>query len=236
MKIAFRVLILILIIVLIGYAFLNKNFIAGIYHNNQSILKISEKMNYEALSENIEALRFLPLAPELHINLGDLYILNKDFERAEKEFGTASRLALLNLEMKFDAYFNAGVAASQLKKVDPALAFYQESLEVKPDSIEAKTNIELLVQQQGGKGDGAGDPDSSKDDKKDDKGKQGNRNDPNQKVQNEPPKNQPQPYKGKEISKENVNKILDELKQQEQNVRAKFENRNVHNSKNEKDW
>jgi len=51
-----------------------------------------------------------------------------------------------------------------------------------------------------------------------------------------PPKNQPQPYKGKEISKENVDKILEELKQQEQNVRAKFENHNVHSSKNEKDW
>ncbi len=236
MKIIFRIIILVGIISAAVFTVHERSFLFGIYHNNLSLKKISEKMNYEALSELIEGLRYLPLAPELHLNLGDLYLLNKDNEKAKKEFATASRLALQNPEMKFASLFNAGVAATQLKNVDEALGFYQAALEVKADSVETKTNIELLVQSQSGKGEGEGNSDSSKEEQKDEKGKQADRNDPKQKFQNEAPKNQPQPYKGKEISKENVNKILDELKQQEQHVRAKFENRNAHGSKNEKDW
>ncbi len=190
-------------------------------------------MNYEAMSESIEALHHQSLMPEIHINLGDFYLLNKDFERAEKEYLTASRLAALNSEMKFIAFFNAGIAATQLKKVDDALNFYQEALEIKKDSMETKTNIELLTKSQKGGGDGEGD--GKPDPKKDGQGDK-DKNDPNRKAQNERPKNQPEPYKGKEISKENVKKILDELKQQEQQVRAKFENKNNHTSPNEKDW
>ncbi len=235
MKIAYRLIVILGTIAILGFGFSQRGFVLGLYHNNLGLQKIAEKMNYEALSEQITALKYLPLVPEIHVNLGDLYLISKDFEKAEKEFGTASRLAMQNPEMKFDGLFNAGVAATELKNVEKALGYYQSALDVKSDSMETKTNIELLVQSQGGKGQGDGESDS-KDDQKDDKGKQGDRNDPNQKFKNDPPKNQPQPYKGKEISKENVNKILEELKQQEQNVRAKFENRNVHASKNEKDW
>lgn len=235
MKIAFKILIFAMVVGVILFTLSQRTYLQGIYHNNLSLKKVSEKMNYEALSEAIDALKYLPLAPELHLNLGDLYLINKDFEKAQKEFGTSARLALQNEEMKFDGLFNAGVAATQLKKTDEALTFYQSALDLKSESVETKTNIELLVQSQKGGGEGEGESDPKKD-PKDDKGKQSDRNDPNQKFKNDPPKNQPQPYKGKEISKENVNKILDELKQQEQNVRAKFENHNVHNSKNEKDW
>ena len=233
MKKIYYGLLILAIFAVFGFTIYQKPLLLGIFHNNQSLNRLREKMNYEALSEAVTSLKYLPLVPELHLNLGDLYLINKDFDKAVKEFGTASRLAIQNDEMKFNSLFNAGVAATQLKKVDEALSYYQSALEIKENSIETKTNIELLVQSQSGKGDGDGKPDPKD---KDDKGKQGNRNDPNQKFQNEAPKNQPEPYKGKEISKENVNKILDELKQQEQNVRAKFENRNVHNSKNEKDW
>ncbi len=232
-KTLFKLVLLSAGLALIVLSLVERHLLLGIYHNNKSVYKISEKMNYEALSESIEAVRYLPMFPEFHINLGNIYLLNKDFERAQKEFLTASRLASHSPEMKFNALFNAGIAATQLKKIDEALGFYQDALEIKKDSIETKTNIELLTagQSGGGKGDGEGE---GKDPNKD----QGNKdkNDPNKKVQNERPKNQPEPYKGKEISKENVKKILDELKQQEQNVRAKFENRNNHTSPNEKDW
>ena len=231
MKIYLKLVIFIFAVIGIAFGIRQRALLQGVYHNNASIKKMSEKMNYEALSEAIEALRYLPLAPELHLNLGVLYLFSKDFDKAEKEFGTSARLAQQNDDMKFKALFNGGIAATQLKNVERALNFYQASLEVKADSIEAKTNIELLIQSQNGKGKGDGESDSKddqKDDQKDDKDKQSKKNDPNKKVQNEPPKNQPQPYKGKEISKENVNKILAELKQQEQNVRAKFENRNNH--------
>ena len=133
MKIAFKIFILCMVLGVLGFTFSQRTFLQGIYHNNLSLKKISEKMNYEALSEAIDALKYLPLAPEIHINLGDLYLINKDFEKAQKEFGTASRLALQNEEMKFDGLFNAGVAATQLKKTEDALGFYQSALDVKSE-------------------------------------------------------------------------------------------------------
>jgi tetratricopeptide (TPR) repeat protein len=225
--------ILLAAVIVLSFSYVNRRLLFGIYHNNKSIDKLSQKMNFEALNEMIEALRHQSLSPEFHINLGIIYLTNKDFDRAEKEFLTASRLSSLRPEIKFIALFNAGIAATQLKKVDEALASYQDALEIKKDSLETKTNIELLTQSQkgGGEGEGEGKPDPKKDGQGDK-----DKNDPNRKAQNERPKNQPEPYKGKEISKENVKKILEELKQQEQQVRAKFENKNNHTSPNEKDW
>jgi len=234
-----RFLILFASLVLIGFCAFQRHLLLGIYHNNKSVFHLSKKMNYEALGEAIEALRYLPFASELHLNLGDLYLLNKDFEKAQKEFLTSARSAAHahNDQMKFHAFFNAAIAATELKHIDEALSLYQDCLDIQKDSLETKTNIELLIQSQsgGGKGEGGGKSDANQD-QKDDKDNKSDRNDPNKKFQNEAPKNQPQPYKGKEISKENVNKILDELKQQEQNIRAKFENRNNHHPQNEKDW
>lgn len=50
------------------------------------------------------------------------------------------------------------------------------------------------------------------------------------------PKYQPRPFKGDELSEGDVKKILGELRNQEQKIRANFDKRERKENRNEKDW
>lgn len=166
----------------------------------------------------------------------------------------------------FAINFNLGAYYGAQKNVDEALKHYQAALNILPTSKEAKTNIELLtqLQNQDGKGEGENkdqnqqnqDPKEQKDNK-DQKGK-GDKQDPNQDQKGEnkkdDPKDQkdkdekasqkkessgkykPRPYQGEQLSEGDVKKILGELRNQEQKIRANFDKKEQKDSGNEKDW
>ena len=71
-------------------------------------------------------------------------------------------------------------------------------------------------------------------DKKDDK-KDGKDKDENKKYENNP-KPQPKKFKSEELSEGDVKKILQELKQQEQKIRAEFNRKEVKEQPRDKDW
>ncbi len=156
------------------------------------------------------------------MNLGLAYQAAKDNERAAKEFQAATRFAKTD-ELKFFGNFNAAQAIGT-KNVDLALRYYQQALKYKVDSHETKHNIELLLQGKSGGGEG-----ENKDDKKADEGEDKGQDRSNKQS------NEPQPYKGKELTPQDVQNILEELKNQDQKVRAK-ENGNGKDRTLEKDW
>lgn len=197
----------------------------SVSNNRSGISALEKKAIAEAERDFIQALETEPEDARLHINLGIVFQVKKDFERAFKEYQTGLRFAK-DPETKFFANFNSAQVIGS-KDVDLALRLYQEALEYKPDSRETKHNIELLMQQQSGGGGGEGD---KKNDKSDDKGE-----DTGQDRTQEQNKNEPQPYKGKELSQQDVQNILDELKNQEQKVRAK-ENNSGREKSLDKDW
>jgi hypothetical protein len=126
--------------------------------------------------------------------------------------------------------------------VDEALKYYQTALKINPNSRETKVNIELLIQDQEnksgeGKGDGKNDgkdkpnqnPNDKPDDKSDhkkDKEKQGVT-----KGKAPPPK-----FNSKELTQNDVNKILSEISQQEQKIRGEFNRKEVKEKPHGKDW
>ncbi|MBO9666466.1 MAG: tetratricopeptide repeat protein [Bdellovibrio sp.] len=206
----------------------------------------------------VEALRYDPYRPEIHSNLGLSFEGNQQAEKAQQSYAEAGRLAehLQDRQMMFVARFNEAQLLGKAKKTDEAIALYQKALEIVPDSKETKTNIELLIQQQGGgKGQdqkdqqqqgGQGNQQQQNKDQKDNK----DNKDQDQKNQDQEkdgkdkkdkqyqssPKYKPRQFEGKELSEGDVKKILGEIKQQESKIRADYNRKEVKEQPRDKDW
>lgn len=198
-----------------------------------------------------------------HSNIGVILNSIQKSEDSLKSLQHALKLAEAqgDEEMIFKVRYNLGVYYGALKKIPEALDNYQAALDILPDSHEIKTNIELLMQQQQQKQK----EQSGQSEQNQDKSKSGQEENKDDKPGNEPkdqkdskdpkdenkeqkdgkdeqkkessPKYQPRPFKGDQLSEGDVKKILGELKNQEQKIRANFEKKEKGKSrKNEKDW
>lgn len=220
----------------------NADTLRGIYRNNLGVRSENEKKSLEAYRRFNSALVDLPFAPEVHYNLGNSFLENKEFDKAISEYRQALKLthesSRHDRSLRFLALFNSGVAMAEQKKVDEALGFYQAALEYEPDSIETKTNIELLAQQGGGQGEGEGKDQKPNKDGKDPKNQKPKPDGKDQKPQDpqkqEPPK--PKPFQSKELNQQDVNRILEELKRQEDSIREKMQKEGPKDAPLDKDW
>lgn len=217
--------------------------------NRKGLAALKKEQPAQAQTHFLEALSKNPLDPYLQFNLG--YSLEKmdQIEKAKSAYETAAKLGK-DEELLFAANYNRGVLFQKEKKIPEALKAYQEALKYNPDSKETKVNIELLTADQQGKGEGEnkdqkqdGDKGSDKKDQqsegqdqkdpKDDKDQQGKQDQPKQYGKSKP---QPKPFKSEELTQGDVNKILGEIKQQEQKIRAEFNKKDVKDQPKYKDW
>lgn len=157
------------------------------------------------------------------------------------------------LNIKFAALFNRGVAYQVMKNIDKALESYQEALSLIQDTDDPKspvkqikTNIELMFAKGGGgkgkdknkdkqqgEGEGEGDPNESEGE-----GEQDKKEKPQDQENKDQQKKQPKEFDQKYMSNEDLKRIMEELKDQEQKIRAKMERKGGKNGngKNEKEW
>lgn len=213
----------------------------AIVPNNEGVLSLIKENPYQAYKKFVEALAEDPFDPSIRINLGVAFAANKENEKALAEFKQADEYAGDDLEVKFMARFNQGVMLSAMGDIPGALKAYQGALDINPGSLEAKTNIELLWQNQGGKGGGG--QNDKKDKNKSDKGEGGEGDpkkdqDPNdgQNQEKDNQQNQPKPFDSKDLTPDTVKKILDELKSQEQRVRAEHYGKGAKERPRDKNW
>lgn len=231
-----------------------------VLENNLSLKSLEKKKTAEARQYLLDALSKAPENEALHLNLGLQWEVQEENEKALKEYQFVYDSAQ-NPEIKFLAAFNTAVALGKMKKVEEALHYYQLALDIHPESPEVKTNIEMLTQSQsGGQGENQQQDKNSQgnqdqkdknqnEDNKDkkgqkpqeqkDKGKNKDKKDDQNKDKNKQPekqKQQPRPFKSKDLTKEDVRKILEELKRQEQQIRSKVNNKARKERPNDKDW
>lgn len=129
---------------------------------------------------------------------------------------------------------------TQEGQIEAALQNYQNALELRPDSVEVKTNIELLWQG-GGQGKGKGEGKDKKDDpngkeKGEGEGKGKDKRDQSKDQQYENSKPTKQKLGGGSLTKEQIQAILEELKNQEQKIRAEENEQGLKEAPNGKDW
>ena len=206
--------------------------------------ELIKKQNFVAAQEKFaEGLAESPFASELQVNLGLAFDGAGNKEKAQRAYELATKNTK-DPEVRFVANFNLAELAGRDKKLDEALAYYQEALKDQPDSVEVKTNIELLIQnqqQQNGKGESKEDKDNK--DKKNDKNKDQKQDQKSDKDKDKDKKDgydqskpQPKPFKSDQLSPGDVKKILEELDRQEQRVRAEYNKKQVKERPRDKDW
>ena len=249
------------LVVILSFALTSSAFageLQGVIDNNRGVLQFNNKKSVEAFDQFSQALGEMPFSGEVHYNLGTAFLTNQEFGKAISEFNEAIKNSpgdsSRERETRYRASFNKAIALTAEKKIDEALSAYQQALEAHPDSNETKTNIELLTKAAGGKGKGEGedkdqtekndkgDPKDQKD-KKDGDGKDKKDQKPQDpkdqnKDQNKEQKQKPtpKPFKSDELNQQDVGKILDELKRQEEQIRARMQNDKVKDAPNDKDW
>ena len=236
-----------------------------LFLNRQGAQRLAKpETQQQAYQKFVEALQYDPFLGSLHLNLGFSLELMEQADKSLKAYREAEKLALAekNLPLLFVSRFNQAQLLGKAKQIDEAIAKYQQALEVAPSSKEVKTNIELLIQSQQGGGQGESENQDSKgdQDKKDqgqgqgeqkkqdpskgDKGDQ-DKNEQDKKDQKEKDPNQgpqksekykPRPFKGDELSEGDVKKILGELKQQEERIRAEYNKKETKEQPRDKDW
>ncbi|MGE0632266.1 MAG: tetratricopeptide repeat protein [Pseudobdellovibrionaceae bacterium] len=200
----------------------------------------------------VKGLAQSPFQPEFHLNLGIAFEGRNEGEKAIQSYLSAEKLSN-DPTLRFMAQFNAAQAYGKAKKIDEALKYYQMALELDPHSLEVKTNIELLIQAQGGGG-GQGDKKNDKSDKGDQNQEQKqdeqNQDKDKDKDKEEKDKNKDKDYKDpreqkkdqqkqpnpEELSESDVEKIFNELKQQEQKIRAEYQKKEAKERPRDKDW
>ena len=208
------------------------------WHNRKALKALKEKDLHRAQMDLNKALSKSPFDPALHLNMGLVFLLQGAKDKAWNAFLYSAQIAkkafLKNPKKQqhlkpilFSALFNLALLETEKQKWDKALHFYQQALSMNPESLKVRTNIELLRQQkqQQGKGQQQRQNQQQQNQRPSQSQNQEPQKQPQESQQPQEPQEQRQererPFKSKEISKEEVQRILEELTRQEQEVRKK---------------
>ena len=100
--------------------------------------------NYDtALAMFQEILAENPTIATAHLGIGDIYIVKKDYEKAEPHYSLAAKLEPRN----FDAQYGHGLALQMLNRLVEAVRAYHRALTIDPDSIKANLNLAITYLQ-----------------------------------------------------------------------------------------
>ncbi len=238
------------------FDFANAQSLDLIYKNNSAARSFRAEKKMEAYEQFLSTLAIDPYDPTVQFNVGSVLSslgeegksellykqLLKDVDQKLKT-GVPQDEQQSWLKVKFAILYNLGVFYQSQQKVDEALEVYQKALELIPLSKEIKTNIEMMLNASGGgqgkgdqkekqKGDGEGkgesDPKEGEGDKEQDQQEQSNGDRTN--------KQQGKGFDQTQMSMEDLKRIMEELKQQEQGIRSKVQRKGTKSEPKEKQW
>jgi Ca-activated chloride channel homolog len=189
---------------------------------------------------------------ETNFNLGDAYYKQGRYEDAIKSYQSALTESK-NSEQKAKVYHNIGNSLLKDKKIKPSIEAYKNSLKLNPNDEDTKYNLSYALsllknqnkqqQNQNNKNNKNNKNQNKNQNNKQDKNKnQNNQNNKNQNNQQKPPENQTakkdnlkQRDKNK-LTKEEADRILDALKNNEINLQKKLRKKSGPPVKTDKDW
>ncbi len=193
-----------------------------------------------------------------HFNLGDALYKQEKYDDALNSFKNAMALAETD-EQKAELFHNIGNTLLKSQKLKEAIGAYTESLKLNPNDLETKYNLSYALkqmqQQEENKDKNKDKEDKEDDDKKEDQNKDQNKDDQNKdknkdkedkkdeqnqdkkddkndKQEEQQQQQQPPP----EISKEEAQRILNALKDDEADMQKELRKKKGQKVKVEKDW
>ncbi len=191
---------------------------------------------------------------EARFNLGDAIYKQGRFEEALEEFKNSIPLAETN-EAKAQIFHNIGNSFLKAQKLKESIAAYREALKLNPNDMETKYNLSYALKQMQNQqnnqqnqqnqnnqnqNDQNQDKKEDKQDKKENEDKEDNKEQEQQKKQedqkNKDQQRQQPKEKKDEISKDEAQRILDALKNNEAELQKKMREHKTKRTKVEKDW
>ncbi len=184
-----------------------------------------------------KALVLNPKNKSANFNLGNTLYSQQKFQESQ-EYYEKSIDKNDDKFLRARAYHNMGNACFKSNQLEQAILVYENALKLNPSDIDTKYNLAMAKKQQNNKGGGKNDQKQDKkdnQDKKDDQKKSGGNGNPQEKP--EEAKSEPKPD-NKSMSKEQAQRLLEALKNQEQNTQNKMEAKKTkpEPKKGEKDW
>jgi len=183
-----------------------------------------------------------PESFEAKFNLGDTYYKQQRYDEAIKSFQSALANAKSD-EEKAKIYHNIGNSLIKSQKIKESIGAYEEALKLNPNDQETKYNLSYALnmlknqnQKQNQKNDK--NKDQNKDQQKQNQDQQNKQDQQKQDQQKQNQLQQPQNLKQQEqkISKEEAERILDALKNNEKDLQKQLRRVRGQKVKTEKDW
>jgi len=183
-----------------------------------------------------------PESFEAKFNLGDTYYKQQRYDEAIKSFQSALANAKSD-EEKAKIYHNIGNSLIKSQKIKESIGAYEEALKLNPNDQETKYNLSYALnmlknqnQKQNQKNDK--NKDQNKDQQKQNQDQQNKQDQQKQDQQKQNQQQQPQNQKQQEqkISKEEAERILDALKNNEKDLQKQLRRVRGQKVKTEKDW
>ena len=184
-----------------------------------------------------KALVIDPKSKSANYNLGNTLYSQQKFQESQEYYEKSIDKNDDKLS-RARAYHNMGNACFKSNQLEQAILAYENALKLNPRDMETKYNLAMAKKQQKNKGGGKNDQKQDKkdnQDKKDDQKKSGGSGNPQEKPKEA--KSEPKPD-NKSMSKEQAQRLLEALKNQEQNTQNKMEAKKTkpETKKGEKDW
>jgi Ca-activated chloride channel homolog len=166
--------------------------------------------------------------PDAVFNIGDALYKQKKFEDAGREF-TGNSSMNEKRPKKADAFYNLGNSMFMANKLKESIEAYKSSLKLDPGNMEAKYNLayaqDMLVKQQEQQkqqqNQGNNKDQNKKDQNKDQQNKNNQQQNKDQKNQDQQQHNQQQQQQQQAISKEDAERLLNAIANDEKNVQEK---------------
>lgn len=175
----------------------------------------SEVLYRKALDKNKESFHGT-------FNLGDALYKQEKYADAAEEFNKAISKSK-DKEHRAKAYHNLGNSLLKAQKIPESIEAYKNALKLNPNDMDTKYNLEfakLLLQQQ----------------QQQNQNKENQENKKEQEKQQEQQQNQQQTQQDQKISKEDAERILEALRNEEKDVQKKLKKKAPARISIEKDW
>jgi len=168
-----------------------------------------------------------------NFNLGDALYRQNKFDEAAKQFLSSAEMSAERIK-KADSFYNLGNALLKNNKIEESIEAYKNSLRLNPSNLEAKYNLayaqDLLkkMQQQQQQQQQNEQNQGKKQDQKDESGKQQQQQNKDEERQNQEQQQQQQMQQQKQgLSKEDAERILSALENDEKKVQEKVKQANA---------
>ena len=199
---------------------------------NEGVDKYDEKKYTDAEVDFRKVVESSPKSFEANYNLGNTYYKQEKYDDAIKSYKSAFENAKDN-ESRAKIFHNVGNSLLKSNKIEQSVEAYKTALKYNPNDQDTKYNLSYALEML-----------KNKDKNKQDKNDQ-NKNDQNKQDQQQQPKDQeakqdntkqPQQQKEQKISKDEAQRILDALKNNEKDLQKQLRKVKAKVRKTDKDW